>query len=237
MSFSLNKTLDLNPLAKAFKQSSRVQIRNLFNEDSAGRIYTALVAGTPWQVVYNEGTKVFQRSIQEMSTLTQRRHRELAESIYSRAIKSFQYLHFVYPNNTGAPLEEPDGHLLHDLLSFMNEEAFLENIRTISGIKGISKADGFATWFKRDHFLMQQADREAGDDARLAYELNFTKDWRPDYGGYLNFHDDDNDVLEAVMPRFNNMTLYKVGQPHAINYVSPFANGARVAISGFFRCK
>jgi len=57
----------------------------------------------------------------------------------------------------------------------------------------------------------------------------------PDWGGYLNFYDDDGDVIAGYRPRFNALNLFAVPQQHNVSFVPPFAAVARYAITGWFR--
>ncbi|OZA59360.1 MAG: hypothetical protein B7X78_08485 [Sphingomonadales bacterium 39-62-4] len=71
---------------------------------------------------------------------------------------------------------------------------------------------------------------------RVAYVLNLTSaDWQPDWGGYLNFLDEDGDVICGWKPRFNTLNLLRVPQLHQVTYVPPFAPRARYAITGWLR--
>ena len=65
--------------------------------------------------------------------------------------------------------------------------------------------------------------------------FGLTRAWRPDWGGYLNFYDEDGDIVAGYRPRFNALNLFLVPQKHAVSYVPPFAPQARFAITGWFR--
>ena len=100
----------------------------------------------------------------------------------------------------------------------------------------MKKADGQATLFGPQHFLGLHQDQQLEEGWRIAYVLNMTAlEWRPDWGGYLLFFDDDGDVIEGYMPRFNTLNLFAVPQHHAVSFVPPFAPQGRIAISGWFR--
>jgi Rps23 Pro-64 3,4-dihydroxylase Tpa1-like proline 4-hydroxylase len=71
---------------------------------------------------------------------------------------------------------------------------------------------------------------------QVAYVMNFcAEEWRPDWGGYLLFYDEDGDVVAGFKPRFNALNLFRVPQKHSVTYVAPFAPIARFAITGWFR--
>ena len=66
--------------------------------------------------------------------------------------------------------------------------------------------------------------------------MNFcAEEWRPDWGGYLNFYDDEGDVVAGYKPRFNALNLFAVPKKHNVTYVPPFAPVGRFAITGWFR--
>jgi SM-20-related protein len=49
---------------------------------------------------------------------------------------------------------------------------------------------------------------------RVAYVLNLTREWQPQWGGYLLFHDEDGDVIAGYKPRFDALNLFAVPQAH-----------------------
>ena len=112
---------------------------------------------------------------------------------------------------------------------------FLSFIREVTGISTIAKGDAQATLYAPGHFLGQHIDSHVADGWVVAYVMNFTKDWRPDWGGYLNFFDDDGDIIAGYRPRFNALNMFKVPRAHAVSYVPPFAPVGRFAITGWFR--
>jgi Rps23 Pro-64 3,4-dihydroxylase Tpa1-like proline 4-hydroxylase len=71
---------------------------------------------------------------------------------------------------------------------------------------------------------------------RVAYVLNLTaQEWRPQWGGYLNFFDKNWDVELAIRPRFNSLNLLAVPQWHSVSEVTAIAPVARYAITGWGR--
>ena len=65
--------------------------------------------------------------------------------------------------------------------------------------------------------------------------LNFTRLWEPDWGGYLQFFNDQHDVELAWRPIFNALNLFTVPHDHSVEMVAPFAGGQRLAITGWLR--
>ncbi len=65
--------------------------------------------------------------------------------------------------------------------------------------------------------------------------MNFSKDWREDWGGYLQFFDKEGNIEEGFKPRFNCLNLFKTPMDHAVSYVPPFCGGKRLGVTGWFR--
>jgi Rps23 Pro-64 3,4-dihydroxylase Tpa1-like proline 4-hydroxylase len=125
---------------------------------------------------------------------------------------------------------------LEFLIEHINSESLLDLIRSVTGISGLVKADAQATLFGPNHFLAVHDDTDAAEGWRVAYVMNFcAEDWRPDWGGYLLFYDEDGDVVAGYKPRFNALNLFRVPARHSVSYVPPFAPVARFAITGWFR--
>lgn len=233
----INPGLDLEALAKEYKKKTRIQIPDFLTEESAERLYRTLTEKTPWVIVYNEGKNVKKLKGSDLQAMTGRRQRELAAKIYERATNEFQFLYFSYPMLDAYMEERDPGHLLHHFMEFWNSQKVLDTVRKITGEDKIIKGDAQASWYKADHFLTNHNDKVSAEHRLAAYTLHMTKDWKPDWGGYLQFYDDKGDIEKGFLPRFNTLNLFTVPQDHSVSYVTPFARGLRLAITGWFREK
>lgn len=99
----------------------------------------------------------------------------------------------------------------HDiLLEHINDQPFLDLIRSVTGIAELVKADAQATLFAPSQFLGKHSDSHVGEGWRIAYVLSLASDdWKPDWGGYLNFLDEDGDIIVGYRPRFNSLSLLR----------------------------
>jgi Rps23 Pro-64 3,4-dihydroxylase Tpa1-like proline 4-hydroxylase len=128
------------------------------------------------------------------------------------------------------------GHPLELLLEHLNDTPFLELMREVTGFPALAKADGQATLFGPGNFLSQHNDSHVAEGWRVAYVLNLTRqEWRPDWGGYLVFHDEAGDIVQGFRPRFNALNIFAVPQLHAVTFVPSFAPVGRYAITGWLR--
>jgi Rps23 Pro-64 3,4-dihydroxylase Tpa1-like proline 4-hydroxylase len=67
--------------------------------------------------------------------------------------------------------------------------------------------------------------------------MNFSPQWHPDWGGMLQFFQDDGTPRDAWAPQFNSLVLFDVAHVHSVTFVAPFAKTPRFAVTGWFRTK
>jgi Rps23 Pro-64 3,4-dihydroxylase Tpa1-like proline 4-hydroxylase len=232
--FTLNPRLDRKRLAEQFAADGRIQVRDFLTGSAALEIRDILARMTPWEIAWQAGddgpNAVNAAQVRDQREAVTKKTAEAA----AQGEYAFQYAR--YPM-LEAYLEKraPDGP--HDLLlEHINSEDFLSFIRDVTGIPSIRKGDAQATLYAPGHFLGRHIDSHVAEGWRVAYVMNFCiEDWKPDWGGYLNFFDDDGDVLAGYRPRFNALNMFTVPRPHAVAYVPPFAPVGRFAITGWFR--
>jgi SM-20-related protein len=235
--FTLNPALDRDALANAFASEGRVQVRDFLTDETAEEIHRILSAATPWGLAWQAGDRQPPQAI-EAPALRQSPtvQRDAASATYGAAASGDYAVQFArYPMvdayvgkwNEGSP---------HDLLlEYINAPDFMGFVREVTGTTELVKADAQATLFAPGHFLGRHIDSHVAEGWSVAYVMNFAKDWKPDWGGYLNFFDDDGDIVAGYRPRFNAINMFKVPRAHAVSFVPPFAPVGRFAITGWFR--
>lgn len=237
--FEVNDALDTAALAEAYAPNQRIQIRNVLTDPSAKALRAALAEQTPWGMAAQaaDGTpRDFRmeelrqpQAAAEAQAVLQQVHEAAARGDYA-----FRYAR--YPM-VKAYQEKWNPGGLHDILiEYINTQPFLDLVRKVTRRPELVKADGQATLFGPQHFLGRHQDQQLEEGWTIAYVLNMTTvDWHPDWGGYLLFYNDDGDVIDGYLPRFNTLNLFTVPQHHAVGYVPPHAPQGRISISGWFR--
>jgi len=120
----------------------------------------------------------------------------------------------------------------------MNSPPMLDFARRVTGFDDIAKADAQATRYLPGHFLRVHNDvyrASERDVRRAAYVVNLTREWHADWGGLLEFLDDDRRVVETWMPAWNGLAMFRVPTWHCVSCVAPYATAPRLAITGWFR--
>lgn len=236
--FKLNEKLDRAALSAAFESAGRVQVRDFLAPAAAEEVFQLLSAGTPWGVAWQAGNADKPQAVEapELGGAAAEKQREIAQRTYAAAAKpeyAFQFAR--YPILDAYLAKWNEGGAFDVLFEHINAPEFLEFVRDVTGIRSIIKADGQATLFAPGHFLGLHIDSHVAEGWVVAYVMNFTKVWHPDWGGYLNFFDEDGDIISGYRPRFNALNMFRVPRAHAVSFVPPFAPVGRLAITGWFR--
>jgi len=230
----LNPALDRAALRARFDATGRAHIRDVLSEASAQRFLACLSRELPWRLAYNDDAQVLEKTLEELSQMQPQQRQELEMGVLERAKTQFQYAYFNYP--AASTLNDPSEtkYYVHDVLRFINSEPFLGFLRDITGLEGRLYADGHATCFQTGHFLTIHNDSDTADRRAIAYVFNMTAFWRPDWGGALEFFDDEYNIVESFAPRFNALNIFRVPQAHAVSFVAPYATGQRFGMTGWF---
>ncbi len=240
--FAINPDLDRAALSATFAVDRRIQIRNVLTQETAQEIRTILAKHTSWGMAAQaDGSAMAgpqQLSGAQLSTQDGRAKAQAMVEATHRAGEagaySFRYSQY---SLVEAMQKEWDPGGVHEmLLEYLNAPDFLQLVRDVTGIDELVKADGQATLFGPQHYLGLHIDSHVAEGWRVAYVLSFAPDeWHPDWGGYLNFYDDDGDIVAGYRPRFNALNMFLVPRPHSVGYVTPFAPVGRFAITGWLR--
>lgn len=237
--FSINPAIDRTKLAAIYAAESRVQIRNFLTPETAGALAKVLTNDTAYDFVYlgTDGapqriahTQLTQKPVAERTRIAASVNEAARAGDYAVRFNSYPILDAYL---AGEALDGPHAILMEHL----NAAPFLELVRAVTGIGELIKADAQATVFAPGDFLSLHSDSHVAEGWRVAYVLNLAEpaDWKPDWGGYLNFFDADGDIVAGWRPRFNALNLFAVPQPHNVSFVPPFAPAGRFAITGWLR--
>lgn len=236
--FEINPQLDREALARRFADTGRLQIADVLTDETASELREIMISGTDWGMAIQAGTHGKPQSWRGVDLRDRAKVPEIVERFkatdasaaardYAMRCQRFSLVEAMQGGwDPGGPYEL--------LLEYLNAPDFLGLMRDVTGVPELNKADGHASCYGPNHFLGRHIDSHVAEGWRFAYVLNLTiDDWYPDWGGYLVFYDDDGNVTEGLMPRFNTLNLFRVPQAHAVTYVPPFAPRGRYAIGGW----
>jgi Rps23 Pro-64 3,4-dihydroxylase Tpa1-like proline 4-hydroxylase len=233
----LNPALDVPALTAAYARDQRLQIRNVLTDASAHIVHRILSEETPWGLAWRAGSRGPERIRHEaLATISDEEWKERAQAqMAAMRWGDYAFTYTSYPM-VDAYKEKWDPGGPHDmLLEYLNDKPVMDLVRQITGLPELKKVYAQATLYGPNEFLAVHNDKHEVDGRRVAWVLNLcAESWRQDWGGYLNFFDNDGDVIKGYRPRFNALTLFSVPQRHHVSFVPPFAAVARYAITGWF---
>lgn len=228
----INNGLDLARWRQALAADSRVQIPDFLQPAAAEALALCLEHEVPWHLA--ERSTGESRTSERGAYPDEAGYRALLERAYARAAQEYQFAYDSYMLVRAAK-EGWDPQLpVHGVLQFFNTPEFIAFARWLTGDAAITHANAQCTRYRPGQFLMPHSDEDSREGRRCAYVLNLTRDWRPDWGGQLQFLDAEGRVTQTLMPRWNSLSLFRVPQRHQVTLVSPWAARPRHAITGWW---
>lgn len=236
--FEINPKIDQAAYAQSFKRQKRVQIGDFLTEETAREILGILQKHTPWGLSWKAGNNEPQAlRHHDMRSLSQQDRAAMDKALaQSMACDEYAFIYASYPMVPAYQQKWDEGGVFDLLLEYINDQPFLDLMRNVTGITELKKADAQATFFAPGHFLAAHNDSHVAEGWRIAYVMNFTAaKWRPEWGGQLNFLDQQGNIEAGYLPRFNSINLFAVPQQHFVSQVSHFAPLGRFAHTGWLR--
>ncbi|MGA7966728.1 MAG: 2OG-Fe(II) oxygenase family protein [Gammaproteobacteria bacterium] len=234
----LNPALDIAAHATPFSERGRVQIPGLLEPAYADTLEGCLSTDVPWGLSVLENGKGRTFKAEELQQMQRADWQKLMLEVQNSAREGYQFIFNSYQMVTAWKERRDPELLLHPFFEFLNSAPMLDFAREVTGCRDIAKADAQATRYLPGHFLRRHDDfgQQSATDSRLvAYVLNLSRDWHADWGGLLQFMDENERVTESWVPRFNSLSLFKVPAWHCVSCVAPYATAPRLAITGWFR--
>jgi Rps23 Pro-64 3,4-dihydroxylase Tpa1-like proline 4-hydroxylase len=236
--FALSSGIDRGAVREALAARRFAQIENVLQPQAADALWQVLRHHTPFGLAWagdGQPRGQFLRP-EQMRSLSPEQKAAMGNAAASTAgAGRFAFLYGQYPLVEAYKEQWHPGHPLYQLLEEINAPDAIAFARAVSGLDDLIRADAQATLYAPGHFLTEHDDLGEAEGRRLAYVLNFARDWRPDWGGYLNILDDAGNIVAGFMPRFNCLNLFLVPLRHNVSLVAPFAPVGRLAITGWFR--
>ena len=226
----INPRLDPAAIRQALTRTRRVLIRDFFEPPVVEALANAL-ATVDWSLLYRDESGDRRLSGDELRALSPERRAQISASINQLAARTYQFSFYSHPIVHTAQRGEDD--VLSRFVRWMADEEFLALMRSLSGLEDINRVYAQGTMYARGSFLNVHTDEVQVENRRLAYVINLTRRWRPDWGGLLHFDDGEGNVVETFFPHFNSLSLFLVPQNHFVSYVAPFAQADRLAITGW----
>jgi hypothetical protein len=235
--FEINPGLDPDKLGEVFRIRRRLHIVGWLNVAAAEALYHSLNEYREWSSFLTGNGRMYEAPFEVRSKYTDEHEQELVNLANASARQDgFAYTYDasrrVSPQ-TAARARDPL--LLLNFAGFVNSGVFTEFVRRVTGIEEIAYIDVQAMRLRSGHFITFRdttpfADKERKCSAFFSY--NLTPEWKPEWGGLLEFRGQEGHLVEAYIPCFNCLDIFALPQGHWVSVVSPFASGPSYSVSG-----
>lgn len=232
----LNPALNTTLLAEEFQQDERVRVEDVLDPEIAEQIREYCLSDVAYEFVHFRNGKYYSWTGEEVNGKTPADVQKIQQEIWDEARKGvgFQYSSYMMRRADKDSANEKL-RFLHSVFDFFNGEEMLNFVSEVTAKTDLLSADAQYTRYTPGQFLTRHRDIIAGKDRRIAYVLGFSKNWHPDWGGLLQFYEEDGTPKDAWTPEFNCLNLFGINHIHAVTYVAPFAGQARLSLAGWFR--
>jgi Rps23 Pro-64 3,4-dihydroxylase Tpa1-like proline 4-hydroxylase len=230
----LNPDLDTVSLAAEFRRDQRIIVTDVLRADVAERICAICTEKVAFDYVYFLGGAIRVTGEKEMAGFDAGTKAQIFQELMRNAADGIGYLYCGYVMNPERSHGDDDLRYLYEVYEYLNSRDMLDFIEQVTGRQDLIRADAQYTRYSSGQYLTRHLDDIEGESRRLAYVFGFTRRWHPDWGGLLQFYEDDGTPRDAWMPAFNRLSLFDVRHVHSVSYVTPFAGAARLSLTGWF---
>jgi Rps23 Pro-64 3,4-dihydroxylase Tpa1-like proline 4-hydroxylase len=224
----INEFIDKDNLKNIFMINQRLKINNFLNNSYAEILFMYLNNFKEWNLATGvDKNKYEKKNIPQFNNTNSLQIKNVNNAFSN---DHFSYIFNRHMNGLNMSFHE------YSLRQILSSEKFINNLNEITGLNLKKLTTLFASKYKSGNFLSPHSDKGNG---RLAFVINLTKNWKPQYGGNLHFMNDNRtEIIDTFVPGFNNLILFFVPPENGIpHYVSHVVNGVkynRYAISGWF---
>jgi SM-20-related protein len=231
--------LDVAALAEAFAVRQRLHLPGVLALDSAEAVASALEAETRWKTTVAAGGEVFELPLNGRLAEDPAKQSWLDKAAVDGDSPLTQYIFDTrrlgldrvgLDDERGGEKDAADA-----VVDWLNGAECLDFLKAVTGDDRIDLCDAQASRYRPGHVLTAHTDVSPGKNRLYGYVLNFSRDWRADWGGNLVFYGPDRHIEHGWVPVFNSLNLFVVPTRHAVTQVASFAARDRLSIVGWVR--
>lgn len=229
MTALFNESLNLDAYKSEFSLKRQVRVVDVLDFEFAARTYQALNETVTFDNAMSIDGSNIVVSKEEWEKLSEEKRKNLYFRLMENAAKGkgFSYgRKYVTEGETNS--------YLSDFFAKLNSAEVLNKISELTGVTGLNYASMQATRYIPGQFLTRHKDVVEAEGRKLAYVFNLSPEWHGDWGGLLQFFNQDGTTTEAWTPTFNTLSLFDVEKIHSVTYVTPFAQKPRYSLTGWF---
>lgn len=221
----------------AYARDGRVQVSDFLTPAMAEAVAEALVDRGQWHLSYGPNAQGVHYRRPISAENEQEAQAAMVERLRHRQGNTFGKIHDTYAPWSGEPVPTEPRALLavNALMAIVSGPVFRNYLQVLCAEPALHLNLVRATRYRPGHFLSRHDDkiRLAGKTRALAFVLNLSRDWQADWGGLLLFENAAHQATQVMHPLWNSLSVFRVPQTHSVTQVAPWAQGSRLALSGW----
>ena len=237
----IDPRFDPTPWRALLQRDGRVQVEEFLQPGAAERLRACLQTEVPWTLALRDAGGAGGARTIDHATYAAMPPPVRAALLDATAGSArggdreagFRFAYDSYMMVTAYKQGRDPGLLLHRVLELFNTPEYVALMQALTGDARVRRVNAQATRYRPGQFLRWHTDIDSSEGRLYAYVLNLSRDWQADWGGLLQFIDDDGRVLDTLLPRWNTLSLFAVPAGHAVSLVAPWAAQDRLAITGW----
>ena len=224
----INNIENIEEIKNIFQEKRRIKIDNILKNEFAELLYKQAFFEKNW--VLSSGINKIKYEKPDNAQNQKANNLQIKNVGGAFGKNEFSYVFYRTMNNVRPQFPE------FILRKIMGSHQFIDFLNSITGLDLKVLNTLFMSKYKSGNFLSPHSDKGNG---KLAFVINLSKNWKPQYGGNLHFlNDDRTEIIDTFVPEFNNLVLFYVpepdGIPHYVSHVVQNVQQSRFAISGWF---
>ncbi len=185
----INPAVDRHAVREALARDGVVEIANYLPPATATQLADSLEAGVRWDLAYSRAGRGELLRAAQLASLSSEDIRRTLEGALDFGRSPFQFVYDTFKVIDSFLAREYADHLLYRFANALHSAAYLGHVRELTGCARIARMDVFAARYRAGHFLTLHDDVVPGEGREIAYVLNLTREWRPEWGGLLQITD------------------------------------------------
>ncbi|WP_448210943.1 2OG-Fe(II) oxygenase [Colwellia sp. MEBiC06753] len=219
----------LDAYKQSFLDNGIVRINEFLQQDQALNLANFVSENIEFKNAFYLDNQNKEASDQEIGQLAPEQRRQLYMQIYQLAAQGKGFLYGRHK------VDENSKPLITQYLQALNDNTCINFINELTNSNDLKSADGQVTRYRVGDFLTRHNDDVTAENRKFAYVLSLSPQWHPDWGGLLQFFENDGTPTQSYMPVFNTLTLFDVKKVHSVTSIAPFSPQSRFSITGWFR--
>lgn len=232
MSEILNNFVDIVKARRDFRDFGHAVVEDIWKAAFAEQVIQNIVRNVSFLQCFYAGNEQKELSEKQLSELPQEERQSLFQQIHAEAGKGLGHYYARWQCDSQG--QQSASGALHSALTWLTNEDNLDLVRDISGIKNLNSVGCMVCRFSQGQYISQRVSGEEDQQRKLAFIIDLTPEWKPEWGGLLHLHATDEQPATFFTPSFNQLTLFDAQKPWSLSYVAPYIKYYRYSLVGWF---